>query len=257
MPNQYIDGEREKQKDKRLVRLLAISRHNIRPLLLLGVGVVQAAMFAQVVILTIWVSKLTRKPAPTLVELRDGTSITVEARDPLARSPENIKNFTGATLTQLFSWSSVLPDESTGNVSIDKGVPVSGKGVGGLRVPTPTYEASFALSESFRSTFVKKLAELVPRTVFRGDTRTLLTITRISEPVETEPGSWKLDVVASLITFSERDRVGKSIPFNKTVYVRAVYPQSFSRSEDDTARLVARIRGRGLEIYRITDLRLP
>lgn len=233
-------------------RLVDISRRNVTPLLLLGVMGCQLLLLVQSVLLTVWVAKLVRRPIPTLVETRSGVPLTVEAKDPLSREPTTIKQFVATNLVRLFSWSATLPG-ADGKVSLDKGVVLTG-GRGGLRLPTPTYQAGYALSESFRAPFLGRVAALVPRNVMTGGSRTLLIPTRVGEPEEIEPGRWKVEIVANLITFAGSDKIGAAVPFNKVVYVEAAYPPPLDAVESDEARIAAKTRAAGLQIYRIVDL---
>lgn len=233
-------------------RFVDISKRNLLPLLVLGVLASQVLVIAQSVLLTVWVAKLARRPMPTLVETRSGIPLTVEAKDPLSREPRTIEQFVSTSLVRLWSWSSTLP-QSDGKVTLDKGTTV-GEGRGGRWLPTPTYQAGYALSESFRAPFLQRLSSLVPRNVRTGGSRTLLIPTRVGEPEEIEPGRWKLDFIANLITFAGNDRIGAAVPFNKVVYVEAAYPPPPDAVDSDEARAAAKTRAAGLQIYRIVDL---
>lgn len=242
-------------------RLIEISRRNFLPLVVLGTATLQILLLVQTGLLTIWVAKLTRKPPPVLVELAEGRTVTVTPAKPLYRSPDSIKQFVASKMVPLFSWSGILPPRVGSEIQTtksdrDPGVSINSKGLSDRKVTTPAWEASFALSESFRSTFVEKLAELTPRSIFLGSTRTLLVVNHISEPEELEPGQWQLNLIANLITFTSQDKIGSAVPFNKTIYVRAVYPQPPMERGDKESPESALYHARqaGLEIYRISDL---
>lgn len=254
-------GNTSSQQRSITKRLLEASRRNLLPLVVLGSIALQIFILIQTGLLTIWVAKLARKPPPVLVELAEGRAVTVAPAKPLYRSPDSIKQFAATKMVQLFSWSSILPPRAGSEVQgtksdRDTGVPINSIRQSDRKMTTPAWEASFALSESFRSTFVEKLAELTPRSVFLGSTKTLLVVNHISEPEELEPGKWQLNLVANLMTFTGQDKIGSAVPFNKTVYVQAVYPQPLVQQGDKESpeSTVYRARQAGLEIYRISDL---
>lgn len=250
------DAPVEQQSTTRRDRIATtVRRHFSTILVLTSVGLNGLALFL-IFILTLWIATLANKPAPTLVELSDGSSLSVGARDALARTPASSTAFVAEKMRRLFSWSAVSVNPDTNAPVLDKGVSVSGEGFTAYKVPTDTENAAYALSEdsNFRETFLRQLAPLVPLSVFTGTLKTYLLISHVSDPVVVQPNAWKLDMVATLITFKGNDQVGSSIAFNKTVYVRSVLPPPGEQSPDATIRQIARERRSGLEIYRITDL---
>jgi hypothetical protein len=243
-------------------RLLKNSSGNVLTLFVLGTLGLQGLLFLQTTFNTIWIAKLARKPSPTLVELVDGRSIQVGAEASLYRSPQAIQYFVSQIATMLFSASGTL--EATPAVSqkavkpkLDPGVELTGSSFRGKRkVTTAAWEASFALSEDFRSTFLPELAQITPAGAFSGTAQTVLVINHLSEPEPIEAGKWKLKMVANLYTFTSGDRVGKAVPVNKDIYVRAVYvmPQPIPESATEIQRATYNARAAGLEIYRFGDL---
>jgi hypothetical protein len=86
----------------------------------------------------------------------------------------------------------------------------------------------------------------------------------IQDPVEVKGNSserlWKIQIVANLVYRATADASEKVVPFNKTVYLRAVEPPSLtdldsstSKDRKDLARVIATARSAGLEIYAIED----
>ncbi|ACK72274.1 conserved hypothetical protein [Gloeothece citriformis PCC 7424] len=243
-------------------RLLKNSPSNVLTLFVLATLGLQGLLFLQTTFNTIWIAKLARKPSPTLVELVDGRSVQVGSEASLYRSPQAIQYFVSQITTMLFSASGTLPGNeaiaaNSLKPTLDKGIELTGNSFRGKRkVTTAAWEASFALSEDFRSTFLPELAEITPVGVFSGMTQTVLVIEHLSEPEPIEQGKWKLKMIANLYLFSNGDRIGKAIPVNKDIYVQAVYitPQPLGESATEVQRAVYNARVAGLEIYRFGDL---
>jgi hypothetical protein len=255
------DSSRE-VKIPKAQRLLKTSSGNLLTLFVLATLGLQGLLFLQTTFNTLWIAKLARQPAPTLVQLVDGRSIQVGAETSLYRSPQAIQYFVSQIATMLFSASGTVegaPAVSQKDLKpkLDTGVELTGSSFRGKRrVTTAALEASFALSEDFRSTFLPELAEITPVGVFSGTTQTVLVINYLSEPEPIEVGKWKLKMIANLYIFTGGDRIGKAVPVNKDIYVRAVYvtPQPLPESATETQRAVYNTRAAGLEIYRFGDL---
>ncbi len=196
------------------------------------------------------------KDPPSLVQLSDGSTIAVGALEGNERTPETIKTFVGTTLTGLFSWDGLIPGELTesGSEEIDPGITVDRS----KKVTTLAWHRAFALSEvdGFRQKFLERLAELTPQRIFSrtGQVQVILLPREISTPETAGEGKWKVHVVANLTTF-EGDLKGETIPFNKTVYVRAIdTPPLPKPGATALQRIAFDARSKGLEIYLITNL---
>ncbi|MBW4637861.1 MAG: hypothetical protein KME05_06435 [Gloeocapsa sp. UFS-A4-WI-NPMV-4B04] len=217
-----------KPKSRASKRLLKIPKTEIMPLFVLGTGIFQILILLLLLIEGVWLQRLSRKPPPSLVQLVDGRVVRVTAIENFDRTPATIKHFVGETMALMFNWSGTLPPASdSGQKNVpqpDPGVPIKTDaiGSGGDKVTTPSWEASFALSENFRVEFLKKIATLTPRSVFSGGTQVMLVVTHLSEPQQLKPGEWKVKMVANLLTFDQGDNTGKAIPFNKDVYVHSI-----------------------------------
>ena len=236
-------------------RLVSFSGTNLLPVFVIGSLALQVLLFVQTTSNAIWIAKLARRPAPTLVELEDGKSIQVGAEDALYRSPQSIKTFVSQSMTMLFTASGTLPADSS--QAALKPTPDPGVEVGGRKkVPTPAWEASFALSEDFRMAFLQELADITPMSMSSGTTQTMLVINHLSEPEQLESGKWRVQMIANLYTFTGSDRIGQAVPVNKDIYVKAIYvtPQPLPESATEIQRAVYKIRAAGLEITRFGEL---
>lgn len=251
-----------KAKSRASKRLLKIPKTEVMPLFVLCTGILQILVLFLLLIEGVWLDRLSRKPPPSLVQLVDGRVVRVTAIENFDRTPATIKHFVGETMALMFNWSGTLPPASdSGQKNVpqpDPGVPIKTDviGSGQEKVTTPSWEASFALSESFRAEFLKKLATLTPRSVFSGGTQVMLVVTHLSEPQQLKPGEWKVKMVANLLTFEQGDNTGKAIAFNKDVYVHAIDtpPLPLPEGVSSLHRTAYQIRQAGLEIYAIRDL---
>jgi len=198
---------------------------------------------------------LSHKPAPTLVQMADGSSIHVAPLGSLERTPEVIQEFVRATLAMLMTWEGTVPSPAEGGQEIkDKGVKIrSPEGRHG-KVTTPAYQAAFALSEDFRKEFLTEVARLTPAGVFQGDTQVIFVPIDIGNPVKIESGKWRVPIVANLIVVDNTNVLGETIAFNKDVFIRAVTPPQYASHLQGVAQIVQAIRTSGLEIYAIRDL---
>ena len=250
----------ERIKVSKAQSLLKNPSSNILTLFVLITLGLQGLIFFQLIINILWTAKLANRPAPTLVELADGRSIRVEALDSEDRTPLAIKTFTSEIVTKLFSASGKLaadPNDKDKRAKQDLGITLQGKGFSsGSKVTTPAWEASFALDEEFRSTFLQELAQITPAGIFTGTTQSVLSISYLSEPELIEPGKWKLNMIANLFIFQLGDKLGQVIPINKTIYVKAVYviAQPLKTDSTDMEKTIFLARGAGLEIYRFGDV---
>ena len=251
-----------KVKISKAQSFLKTSSNNVLTLFVLATLGLQALLFLQTTFNTIWIAKLARRPAPTLVELQDGRSIQVGVIGSQERSALAIQNFTSQIATMLFSTVGTLDSDSKTPknslpTKLDPGVVLQGRAFrGNNKVTTAAWSASFALSEEFRKTFLYELADITPLGVFRGTTQTVLVISYLSEPELIETGKWKLNMIANLYTFEQGQKLGEAIPINKTIYLKAVYvsPQALLENASNIQRVIYKAREAGLEIYRFGDL---
>ena len=246
-------------KSHSATRLIKASKENILPLFVLGSTLLNVIIFVQLCLNNIWVARLAQKPPPALVQLVNGKTITVAPQSSLSREPGNIKRFVQETMTLMFSWSGYLPAHSNqpNRKSIrDPGLKINNSR---NRITTPSWTASFALSEDFRAAFLTELAGLTPQSIWRSNTSVFLQINRIGEPKAIAPGKWKVKLVSNLMTFENSDPVGQGIEFNKEIYLRAVTPSLLPvpNSASEYQKTAYRIREAGLEIYKITSLSQP
>lgn len=221
------------------------------PHLLVGGIVLQLFTLLVVTIVFGKVEALTRLGTPTLVQLADGRSVRVQPLGQYERSPEAIQRFVGDTLTLMFAWDGLKPPANLQEAK--NPVPDPGVRVGQRRISTGAWQSGFALSEEFRVPFLEKLAELTPPALFdRGNVRVSLIVTHLSEPKRTGEGTWSTDMVANLIFF-EGSNVGRAIPMNKTLHVRAVDTLPLRSHASGVEQTIYQMRMAGLEIFHIED----
>lgn len=242
------------------MQILREKKSNIFPIFVLATLLCQAGILLITLFELVLTHRLANRPTPNLVQLVDGRAIQVTPQEYLDRSPQTIRRFVNETMTLMFSWSGTLPPATVEEAKApqpDPGVAVNSQGAGSKKVATATWQASFALSEDFRKSFVTKMADLTPQDIFQGQgNQGLLVIRRVSEPQVVEEGGWKVALVSNLVLFSRQDQVGNAVPFNKEIFIRAVDPPALPLEEQSSGleQIVYRTRQAGLEIYAIRDL---
>jgi len=211
-----------------------------------------------VLVLTLVIASSVRtvatKPIPSMVQMVDGKSISVEPVDHNQRTPEVIKDFIKTNLQLMFSWNNKLPaNTADGQVATvnDPGVQV-----GNSRVTTAAWQASFTLSDDFRGTYLAALGQLTPSSVFSGNAQSVLNIVSLSEPKPVKDGVWQVDMVATLLIFTSSKQQGTPISFNKSIFVQSVEPNTDPLPENSTPlqKAVYRVRQSGLQITEMRDL---
>ena len=238
------------------MRILKVAKTELLPLFVLatlGLNILSVFWLAAN---TIAIYRESLKEIPTLVQLVDGRPVRVAAMGNRERSPETIVRFVKETLTLMFNWSGQLPPTNRQETqSIDKDL---GKQIGSNanQVTTASWQAGFAFSEDFRTSFLSKVATLTPREVFSGNAQAVLIIRHISEPELLEKGRWKVQLIGELAFFNATDDSGRAIPFNKEVFVQAVaVPVSpLGESASVLEKTVYGIRQAGLEVYALREL---
>lgn len=143
----------------------------------------------------------------SLIELADGRVITADPEKELERRPETIRRFIGETITFLLTSSPKQPQKLV-------------------------WEASSALlSKQFKPKFQSEMMKFNKINQFAANNRnteSVLIIEKISQPTLIQPGEWKVEIQANQLVFSGSDLLGKSIPFNKQIVVRAIAKPAFS-----------------------------
>lgn len=193
------------------------------------------------------------RPVPTLVQVPTGETLQVKGASSTYRESQVIQDFVGQMATLLFTWSNqfeVIDEAGESLIESDSGVEL-----GEVVVPSSVFDAGFALEESFRVSFLKKIAPLIPQGVWEGNRSTFLKIRHLSEPLALEPGKWKVEVVADLLVFSAAHPEGLSTPFNKEFFIQAIQtPPLIPEIETPLTARIYEIRASQLEIYQIKSL---
>lgn len=165
----------------------------------------------------------------SLVQLADGHAITVDPKQNLERHPETIRRFVGETMTLMLTWSQ-------------------------QQQPKTVWEVS---SELIANELQPKLqSEISPTENLSKGTENVLVIERISQPTKIEDGKWKVEMFANQIIFTNSDRLGKSISFNKIILVRAIDEQAASLPNSPLPLNLAayRLGEARLKIYNICEI---
>jgi hypothetical protein len=239
-----------------------VSRSDTIGLFVIGGIALNSIILLLIFNITAKVGKIADTPPPTLVQLADGTSITATTLGNKERSPQVVQNFVQATLVKMFTWNGTKPIlalDQVGKPMPDLGIDIPTE-KGNKRITSAAYQASFALSEDFRKSFMGRVADLTPSDVFfnRGNTAKtsiILLPLQVGAPRKLQDGEWSVPIVANLMFIGGKySASGEVIPFNKEIFVRAVEIPKFSNNPDETNQIIYLSRQSGLEIYAIRDL---
>jgi hypothetical protein len=228
-------------------------------LALSSVGLSGLALILHVVALGSIIN-IAKKPAPSLVQLVDGQAIEVAAIDSNDRSLKTIQSFTTESLTMLMSWTNELPVVNGEPKVVDQGSLVKVKDGSDKRITTSTFQSSFLLSDDLRDEALKILADMTPPEVFGGTVKTSLKYQHVTIPVpvdNSQGGTWKINVIATLIKYQQGRGDTVQIPFNKEVIVRAVDTPPLPKSgkfANEIEAVIYSIRRSGLEIVSMKDI---
>ncbi|ACK71577.1 conserved hypothetical protein [Gloeothece citriformis PCC 7424] len=225
-------------KFKNRVRLSQPDHQKKNILLLLGIGTFCFNLFALLLIVfnSSMVQQLSRQLTPqVLVELLDGRAITADSEPNLQRQPQTIRRFVGETLTFMLTTSSEQPPATIWEVSSD--------------LLMTDFQNQF-----YQEFFTKNLDKSLRSN--NQEPERIFVIQTISQPVEIAPGKWKVEIFANQLIFSNSNNLGKSIPFNQQILVRAVEKPAISRPDNPVSwHLVAyRLGEARLQIYKICGL---
>jgi hypothetical protein len=205
-------------------------------------------------------SGLANKPMPALVQLANGKTIKVATMNDSDRTPRVIKDFATLKMTEIMSWTGILPPETAedlNNPKPDIGVSIPAKGGNTLKVPTGAWRASFSLSADFQNPFLQELAKLATTIQGAGNVQTRLEILNIGEPILIQPGAWRVQMIANIVILRKGSPLPERVAFNKDVMIHAVpvpaILENGKEAEKTLSQLVAEGKSSGLEIYAITN----
>lgn len=246
---------------------IPIDEKNHFPAFVLASLVFQLILFILVGALTVGFLRLAFRPVPTLVQLTDGRAIKTRPGSHLERTPEVIHKFVSDMGSLLFNWAEVYPAvDEQGEPLFDKngkqivnrdlGMPV---GAGDeLRVTTPLWEASFALtaSDNYRQTFLQQTASVQHASFWGKQLEVIWEISQLSEPELIEPGKWKITAIANCLYLNREQGTRQINACNKEFYLQAIDTPSIPLPQTATPlqQIVYRAREANLEIYLIKDL---
>lgn len=236
---------------KRKPQRLKLDSTDILPLAFVGLAVGVLILAIGTFWLAVSFAKLANQKPPTLVQQVNGRAFTVRSAEFSYREPEVLRRTVSDWAVMTFTWGKP-PDRN--QTEIDAGKAIENRRE---RIPTSAWEASFLLAPDFRDTFLQQLAkDIVPQEVFKGQVAAVLVPQEVSPPELAGEGRWRVDLIASRIVFDTAAPAGRTIPFNRTFFVRAIQPPQNPLAEDATEyqRIVYGMLERGVQIEEIRPL---
>jgi hypothetical protein len=171
----------------------------------------------------------------SLIQLADGRAITVDPKSSVERYPETVRRFVGETMTLMLTWSQTQP-------------------------PATIWESSSQLlANNLQPKFLSEINNLNSAARIANTNRRdehILIIQRISQPTPIGDGQWQVEMLAHQLIFNSSDNLGRSIPFNKQILVRAIDEQKPALPTSPLPWQLAayRLGEARLEIYNICEL---
>ena len=236
---------------KRKRQRFQLNASDILPIAIAGLAIGVIILSGTTVWLAVSFSKLANQKPPTLVQQIDGKAFTARPASHLYREPEVLRRAIADWAVMTFTWGK---PPGSNKAPIDQGKMVDGKR---QRIPTAAWEASFLLTPDFRDTFLQELATaIVPPEVFTGKVAAVLIPQNFSAPEVAGEGRWKMNMIATRIVFDDNYPSGRSVPFKRTFFMRAILPPQnpLPQTVNDYQRIVYSLLERGVQIEEIRPL---
>ncbi|MGB8698172.1 MAG: hypothetical protein WCD18_02040 [Thermosynechococcaceae cyanobacterium] len=196
-------------------------------------------------------NRLQTQNAPALVQMADGTGVAVKAMNPNYRSTETIRSFLNEWIPLALNWDA----EITG--ADGKKTKDNGEQFGNDRIPTETLLASFALTDDFRTGWLKGLVkEFKLPSYLSSKKQRIAVVSNIGAPKRLKEGHWSVQVVSSWYEVSPSDQSGKLFKYNKEFILNAVnQPVSPLKSGASSyEKAIYSVLAKGLRIQEIRNL---
>ncbi|MBD2454486.1 hypothetical protein H6G80_10385 [Nostoc sp. FACHB-87] len=172
----------------------------------------------------------------SLVQLIDGQAVTVDPKPSVERYPETIRRFVGETISLMLTWSEQQPPQTAWDIS------------------------SQMVSNNIKQKLLLEITSLKSgsqfQTINKGS-EYVLVIDSISQPTKITEGTWKVEMYAHQLSFTNYDKLGVSSPFNKQILVQVVDEPLASLPDKPLSWDFAayRLGEARLQIYNICDIK--
>ncbi|MBD2494825.1 hypothetical protein [Nostoc sp. FACHB-280] len=172
----------------------------------------------------------------SLVQLIDGQAVTVDPKPSFERYPETIRRFVGETVSLMLTWSDQQPPQTAWDIS------------------------SQMVSNNIKQKLLLEITSLKSgsqfQTINKGS-EYVLVIDSISQPTKITEGTWKVEMYAHQLSFTNYDKLGVSSPFNKQILVQVVDEPLTSLPDKPLSWHLAayRLGEARLQIYNICDIK--
>ncbi|ALF54811.1 hypothetical protein ACX27_21425 [Nostoc piscinale CENA21] len=172
----------------------------------------------------------------SLVQLIDGQAITVDPKPSFERYPETIRRFVGETMSLMLTWSDQQPPQTAWDIS------------------------SQMVSNNIKQKLLLEITSLKSgsqfQTINKGS-EYVLVIDSISQPTKITEGTWKVEMYAHQLSFTNYDKLGVSSSFNKQIFVQVVDESLTSLPDKPLSWHLAayRLGEARLQIYNICDIK--
>ncbi len=207
--------------DRKKRRLLDPKSPSLMPQFVLITIAVQAVCVVLILCLFGTTIALGQQPAPKFVLDGDGNTYAVKViktKDPL---PEEISQWVGETLYNLFDWRGVLPtlDGKAIAPKKDPGIPIKGPDGKEYKISSSTWVSSFRLEDPFRREMVATLAQLTPQEIFKEVGAQAFFVPALIDSPEKIKDGWKVRIQGKLLVLKSGDNLGQPVPIQYDVFL--------------------------------------
>lgn len=165
------------------------------------------------------------------VQQIDGTTREAREEDRYYRSDEVIRQTLTTWLYLTWEWDTSLPQTKQKDNGIEIGKPSER-----LRVPTKTYLASYLMEEGFRQEFLKKIATVIPNSVYQNQinhTTSNLIIYHLGVPKRINKTTYSVNTIFTRVDL-ENGREKTQTKSSKTFIFQTIEPHQLALKESET-----------------------
>lgn len=190
----------------------------------------------------------------TLVQLQDGDTLLARPHDAEHRESTVVLETAKTWFEMTYARTPTLPDGKR-----DPGIRFSTSNE--LKVPTPTYRASYLLPAVYRTAFLEEFAaKFTPAGYFKAENRT--SIVRIWDAYILPDGNpedgWTVEIISTVVDLNGRQEI-RETPVNLSLKLHPVVPNVSPLGESDPSELrraIADLRETGIAITSIEPLQI-
>ena len=165
------------------------------------------------------------------VQQTDGTTEEAREEDRQYRSNEVIRQTLSTWIYLTWEWNTSIPNTDQKDDGIEIGKPSER-----LRVPSKTYLASYLLIEGFRQEFLKKIATIIPNSIYQdrvGNTTSIVKIYHLSNAQRIDRTTYTINVIFTRTDIEDGTERAET-KSSKTFIFKAIEPDELVLGENES-----------------------